>query len=296
MIETQASAVARVQDSAALLTPELTGVEKAERQLLRAAFSADWRVYILSQLPQEHLVTQEGRKLFEIISRTPAESDGSLNPRTVFYQIEAEIEKESEEENGKGQKERQEEGQKEKKVGIEGEQSQGLGFRVQGSKIPNILHPTPSSQESTPYTLHPTPSIVEDDPFANEVLPSGWQIGIPIPEEPVFSDQYSTKFEQVTRVTQKKVPTFEKNTKFLFFVQEVLQDSVFLVSNEQLNQVAIQDCILRLKRYREEQARRELADMLLRADELPTEQRRAFIEQYHRTVREKRGSPPENSS
>ena len=45
--------------------PVNTGAEKAERQLLRALFSPDWRVYILNNMQPALLVTPYGKRLYE---------------------------------------------------------------------------------------------------------------------------------------------------------------------------------------------------------------------------------------
>ncbi|HZT40588.1 MAG TPA: DNA primase [Chthonomonadaceae bacterium] len=75
-----------------LETPALTGAEKTERQLLRALFSPEWRLFILSRLQPDGLVTPQGRQLFACIARTPAASDGGVDPLPLLRQIEAEEE------------------------------------------------------------------------------------------------------------------------------------------------------------------------------------------------------------
>ena len=63
-----------------LSIPTLSGVEKAERQLLRGLFSVDWRTYILSRIQPEEMATLLGSRLLALASRTPAREDGSIDP------------------------------------------------------------------------------------------------------------------------------------------------------------------------------------------------------------------------
>ena len=79
-----------------LRPPTLSGTEKAERQLLRALFSPEWRLYILSRLHPAYLVTPYGRKLFELIARTPTSAEGTIEPYRILRLIEAEEEPEEE--------------------------------------------------------------------------------------------------------------------------------------------------------------------------------------------------------
>ena len=81
-----------------------------------------------------------------------------------------------------------------------------------------------------------------------------------------------------------------QDAKFSAFLREVVEDSPFLVSKELVTEAVVNDCIRRLKQYRDEQVKRELEAVLREADAMLPEQRRAFIEQYHRKVRETRGS------
>ena len=76
-----------------LAAPTVSGAEKAERQLLRGLFSAEFRSMILSRLQPDLLVTAQGRTLFERVSRTPAGSDGTIDPRPLLRQAEEEEEK-----------------------------------------------------------------------------------------------------------------------------------------------------------------------------------------------------------
>jgi DNA primase len=73
-----------------LSAPALTGPEKAERQLLRALFTAEWRTYILSRLPSDCFVTENGKRLFALVARTPATEDGSIDPLTLLRRVERE--------------------------------------------------------------------------------------------------------------------------------------------------------------------------------------------------------------
>ncbi len=75
------------------------------------------------------------------------------------------------------------------------------------------------------------------------------------------------------------------------FIREVLEDSLSVMSNEPLNDAVLGDCIRRLQKHREEQAIRELMD-LLNSPDLTPEQRQAYIQQVHEKKRQSRGSPP----
>ena len=66
-------------------SPLLSGVEKAERQLLRAVFSPEWRVFVLSNVRAEWLITPNGQRLFEIIARTPSNMEGGVDPLPILH-------------------------------------------------------------------------------------------------------------------------------------------------------------------------------------------------------------------
>jgi DNA primase len=63
-----------------LAPPALTKAEKAERQLLRGLFNAEWRVTILNHVREDLLITPYGRRVYQWAARTPAHSDGGLDP------------------------------------------------------------------------------------------------------------------------------------------------------------------------------------------------------------------------
>ena len=64
-------------------------MEKAERQLLRALFSADWRSWVLGRLRPDLLITPQGRALFDLAARTPAGPDGAIDPLALLQRAEA---------------------------------------------------------------------------------------------------------------------------------------------------------------------------------------------------------------
>ena len=80
--------------------------------------------------------------------------------------------------------------------------------------------------------------------------------------------------------------------KFSYFIQEVLEDSTFIASNERLNEAAIADCIARLKKHLDEQEVRVKSAAPVRHGTLPPEQQRAAMNQYLAKMRALRGSPP----
>lgn len=176
--------------------PAHTGAEKAERQLLRALFSADWRVYILNNMQVNLLVTPYGKRLYDIIARTPANSEGAIDPPPILHRAQNE-----EEELSRGQAEEQ----------------------------------------------------------ANE--PS-------------------------------RNAAFGGSLKFSDFIQEVLEDSTFIASNERLNEAAVANCIARLKKHRDEQEIRAKSALLYDMEQLPPEQQRVAMNQYLERMRALRGSPP----
>jgi DNA primase len=211
--------------------PLLTGAEKAERQLLRACFSAEWRPFILSRLKPEVLLTPQGRRLFAWIAATPAAEDGSLDPLPLLHRAEREEEDTEADEAGEDFYHRGHRGTPREEAGDTALEAAGSGW--EGEK----------ETEATPENV------------ARGILPG-------------------------------------KGEKLSDFLRAVLEDSPFLVSNERLNEAAVSDCIRRLQKDHQDRSRRELAERLQHAESLPPEQRRAYIEQYHRNVRETRGSPP----
>jgi hypothetical protein len=82
----------------------------------------------------------------------------------------------------------------------------------------------------------------------------------------------------------------EKTGKMTDFLRDILEESPFLVSNEHLNEAAVNDCIKRLQKHKEEQLRRELAEQIERAE--TSEQQDAYIRQYQQKMMEIKGSPP----
>lgn len=177
--------------------PQMTGAEKAERQILRALFSADWRSLILSRLEAEQLVTMAGRLLFERIAQTPADEEGEIDKARLYHALEAE------EEN------------------------------------PND----------------------EDDPFANDV-------------------ELLERYGVLENTPLKLSP----------YVQEFLEESASIVSNEPLTEASIHDCILRIRKYNENKQKQELVQLLQRTD-VTEEERARTLREYHQKVRELRGSP-----
>ncbi len=82
-----------------------------------------------------------------------------------------------------------------------------------------------------------------------------------------------------------------RSTKISEYLRDLLEDSRSVMSNEPLNEAVVADCIRRLQKYRADQVHRDLAELLNRPDLTP-EQQTAFIEQYHQTMRQMRGTPP----
>jgi len=88
--------------------------------------------------------------------------------------------------------------------------------------------------------------------------------------------------------------THRRSTKISEYLRDLLEDSRSVMSNEPLNDAVVADCIRRLQKYRADQVHRDLAELLNRPDLTPAQQT-AFVEQYHQTMREMRGTPPTES-
>ncbi len=70
-------------------------------------------------------------------------------------------------------------------------------------------------------------------------------------------------------------------------VRELLQESAFYVSNEALSRDAVDDCIARLRKYRDDSELRTLSERLRTASE---NDRRDLLQQYSQKMRELRGT------
>ena len=129
-------------------TPALSGVEKAERQLLRAVFSPDWRVFVLSNVRAEWLVTPYGRRLLEIIARTPSNQEGGVDPLPILHRAENE---EEEEKKGRKEEKKMEDGN--------------------GEYSPNTQYPTSNTLPTVKFSEF-IREVLEDSPFlaSNERL------------------------------------------------------------------------------------------------------------------------------
>ena len=75
-----------------LNAPPVSGAEKAERQLLRALFQPEFRAFLLHSVRPELLVTANGRRLFDVVARIPASSDGGIDPQSVLRRVESDEE------------------------------------------------------------------------------------------------------------------------------------------------------------------------------------------------------------
>ncbi len=70
--------------------PALTRAEKAERQILRALFTVEWRSYILSRLHPDTLISERGRLLYERVACTPANEEGRVDEIALLRSLETE--------------------------------------------------------------------------------------------------------------------------------------------------------------------------------------------------------------
>lgn len=82
-----------------------------------------------------------------------------------------------------------------------------------------------------------------------------------------------------------------RSTKISEYLRDLLEDSRSVMSNEPLNEAVVAACIRRLEKYRADQIKRDLEELLKRPD-LTEEEQTALIEQYHQRMREMRGTPP----
>jgi DNA primase len=171
-----------------LAPPAVLGVEKAEKQLLRACFEPEWRPLVLAKLAPEQFITAHGRRLFEWIQRTPALEDGSLDPQPLIRRALDEEE------------------------AAESSRIMGIGAPSGGPKMSGLI-------------------------------------------------------------------------------QDVLEDSPFLASNDRLSKAVVDTCIARLVEHHRDLTGRLLKNKLQNLHELPIEQQRACLAEYQQWVRETRGSP-----
>jgi DNA primase len=239
-----------------LAAPPLSGTEKAERQLLRALFTADWRSYVLGKVRADLFITSQASEMFALAARTPAGEGGIIDPALVLRQALAAEERLAPTPLLQG------EGLSDSPfpVGEANESGKGVG----GLRKELFS----SSPEEMPDGALNTQSALDSSTGASDGLP------------PAMSER------AVVNPTGGRM-----SAKTSDFIREVLEDSLSVMSNEPLNEAVLTDCIRRLQQYREEQARREYAELLSR-DDLTPDQRRGFIMQYHEKMRLARGSPP----
>lgn len=177
--------------------PMLTGVEKAEMQLMRALFSPQWRVTLLDRLRPEMLFSEAARQLLRRVARTPAGEDGGIDPMPLLHRVRAEEE--------------------------EAADSQITQDSVSGGN--------PAQHAEFPHDA----------------------------------------------------------AKLSAFISELWEESVFFVSNDQLDTAAVENCMERLRQHQSDREKRELSERLLRANS--TEEQRAIIAEYHEKMRATRGTP-----
>ncbi len=266
-----------------LARPVLSGVEKAERQLLRALFTAEWRVYILSSVTADLFVTRHGGHLYEIIARTPASSDGSIDPLPILRIA-----------------------QNEDSGVISTAQVFGAerSFAVPAAnRVQEVSFQASPEQDSLEQDLEEDPlkdDLLEQDPLADDpgydpqaYLEDNWHDfarGGKIEEE----EEALTANRQASRERGDAVnDTYAHPApEFFQFIQEILEDSTFIASNDRLNEAVVKDCITRLRRHRDEREVRAQSASLHDLDRLSPEEQRAAMNQLLEKMRALRGSPP----
>lgn len=178
----------------------LSRIEKAERQLLRALFSSEWRVRLLERLRPELMPTDNGKRLLEWIAQTVPEPDGSIDPRPLLERA--------------------------------------------------------------------------------------------LSEERIYEEKTSGSPTYLQKGAE--IEKTQNSLRFSQFLLEILEDSAYLVSNEQLRSETVDDCLRQLQNHLLEQEKQELARRL---QEVSTEeQRRNLLELYHQKVRLIRGALTEENS
>ncbi len=80
----------------------------------------------------------------------------------------------------------------------------------------------------------------------------------------------------------------QQREKITHLLQELLEESPFYVSNDQLSETAVQDCLIKLGRQKAELEKRRLHDLLSKSTS--EEEQRSILEQYQRQMRTLRGT------
>jgi DNA primase len=283
-----------------LVTPAMTGVEKAERQILRALFTAEWRSSILSRLPPDTLITTQGKRLFALIARTPAGEDGNIDPLLLLRQAETEEETETtvsaaEPPTGEADRSLLEEAGTPAEADPYAEPDPYA--ETDGPTVADL------SSEEDPYAEPDPYAADESDPSSGMALSGAWEGLLPPVEgkRETETDHHASASSRPSRKQEafagreeeppKKSSASRNFAKMSEYIREVLEDSLSVVSNEPLSDAVINDCIRRLQKHREAQAKHELEEKI-RRDDLSAEERRAVQEQYLKLMRETRGSPP----
>lgn len=73
-----------------LILSSLTGVEKAERQLLRALFDAQWRTFVLGRIHPDYMVSELAKAVFQRVAQTPANAEGAIDTLEFLAELENE--------------------------------------------------------------------------------------------------------------------------------------------------------------------------------------------------------------
>jgi DNA primase len=145
----------------------------------------------------------------------------------------------------------------------------------QGQGLFAYVARTPANSEGGIDTLPLLRQIERDEEEADTQKDSGEKKGnSEVEDEPAWQELQ----------TRKRAPKISE------YLRDLLEDSGSVMSNEPLNEVVVADCIRKLHKYRADQDKFKLAELLNRPDLTP-EQQTAIIEQYHQRMREMRGTP-----
>ncbi|HLJ54500.1 MAG TPA: hypothetical protein VKT77_05625, partial [Chthonomonadaceae bacterium] len=252
-----------------LALPPLSGPERAERQLLRALFTADWRTFVLGRVPPDLFISRQAREVFNLAARTPAREDGSIDPAVVFR--EAEVLDEAREPLPAEPDPTASEAL--------ARAANGDAAAGQGADLADLADPLDPPDPATPTEGQPAAADLPDVPNAQWTDRAG--------SSPGGDEPPAAAAERAANSQFSRRPTAKTSD----FIREVLEDSLSVMSNEPLSEAALNDCIRRLQMHREEQTIRNLLDRLSRPDLTPEERRSASL-LYHEKKRQSRGSPP----
>jgi DNA primase len=269
-----------------LAAPPLTGPEKAERQLLRALFSADWRSYVLGRLHPDLLITRQAREIFLVAARMPAREDGTIDAALVLRELQAAEADAAELQSDAAEAQLTEAAAR----AVEPSAGNGVADSLdpRGGEVPRALE---NGAADRPLAAGDDAGGEAMELFSAAPEEMGEEEANPLSARPPSENIDAELDAALSRRAAEYRASSRIPAKTSDLIREVLEDSLSVMSNEPLSEAVLVDCIRRLQQHREEQARRELTELLNRTDLTPL-QRQTTIQQYHEKMRQSRGSPP----